>query len=496
MSAITLLQQAKIEKKRRQYKNTNLDLKTMSRSEIIQVLLPNYVIQDKPRAFHDSTKPDKYVIGGYGSGKTYTFCAEGIFLNWANMGLEVLLVIQTQSNSNLTTTQSLKLICKDNSIEYESREIKGVNYFDIAWGSKEEEIGHFLIASGYDPDSLAGPTVAAAGIDECFLQKKETFEVVIARARDPRAVINEVFFASTIKPLEQKWGHNVCENDYYGDDKTFKVTIPTTENKFATKEFIERLERNYDEETQRVLIKGENISVKGISVYRYKDTTKKKSEDLLMPKPGGSIIKLLLGFDFNVGIMCAGELWLDKFIRRQIDEYKIHDSNTDELCQLIINRMLDKYSGITDSRKLDYSLNIFMDAAAKQRKSSAKIGVTDARIVRDSFVNAGFNCHITIPNENPPVRDRVQNTNNLLDKESFVIYDNCKHSIMCRKFTKYKEGAEGFIVVTNGLWSHMSAAVDYALWHSQRMIPQEVTEGEEYRSVAPGIIVMNERKFK
>ncbi len=31
----------------------------LSRSEIIQQLLPNYVIQDKPRQFHDSTKPDK-----------------------------------------------------------------------------------------------------------------------------------------------------------------------------------------------------------------------------------------------------------------------------------------------------------------------------------------------------------------------------------------------------------------------------------------------------
>lgn len=487
----SLLQQARIERKRRISQSLNLDINKMSRSDILQKLLPNYVIQSKPKEFHDSKKPDKLIIGGYGSGKTYTLSAEGIFLNWVNKPLPVLFIIQTQANSNLTTTQTLIKLCKDNAIDYEYRDVKGVIYFDIAWGTKESDIGHFLLVSGYNPDSIAGPTVASVLFDECFKLKKETIEVGIARARDPRAVVNEVAFASTIDPLNTEWGHELCENDYKGDDKTLKIVIPTPENKFATQEFIERMKRNYDEETQRILIHGENISVKGKSVYRFKDTTKKKIEDLVFPKD--RIIKLMLGFDFNVGLMCAGEIWLDGKIRRQCDEYKIEDSNTEELCDLIINRLVEKYPGINTFNFDKYSIYIFMDAAAKQRKSSAKLGATDAFIIRDKFFMNNFNPHIYIPNENPPVRDRVQFSNNLIDKEEFVIYDNCKHSILCRKFTKWKEGTDGFSIVTSGKWSHMSAAVDYALWFSRRMIPDETQQDGVVSS--GGITMMEKREF-
>ncbi len=493
MKESTLLQQARIERKRRDSEKWKPDISKLSRSEMIQKLHPNYVIQDKPRLFHDSTKPDKYVIGAYGSGKTTTFCAEGSFLGWINRPLNVLLIIQTQSNSNLTTTDSLIKLYKDNAIEYEYRDIKGIIYFDVAWGSKEEDIAHFLIASGYNPDSIAGPTVSAVGIDECFLIKQKTRDVAVARARDPRAKINEVFFASTINPYDQDWGHEICENDYKGDDNTFKITMTAYDNKFAPKEFLDRMERTYPDDMKRVFIYGENVSLKGKAVYRYKDQTKKLHEDLVIPK--NQIIQLLFGFDFNVGMMCAGEIWLDGRIRRQIDEYKIEDSNTEELCDLMINRLLEKYPGINGVNSHMFSLNVFMDAAAKQRKSSAKLGVTDGYIVRDAFRNNNFNAHIHIPNENPPVRDRVQFSNNLLDKEEFVIYDNCKHSIMCRKFTKWKEGADGFSIVTSGKWSHMSAANDYALWWSQRMIPSE-HEQDENENKKSRIIMLDEREFK
>jgi phage terminase large subunit len=120
MKKSRLLQQAEAELAKERFAKINLvrDAK-VDRIKAIKKLLPKYDIQAKPRKFHESHKPDKWLIGGYGSGKTYTFCAEAIFLCWVNAPVPVLLITQTKGNSKATTLKTLIEMLDKNGLMYD-----------------------------------------------------------------------------------------------------------------------------------------------------------------------------------------------------------------------------------------------------------------------------------------------------------------------------------------------------------------------------------------
>ena len=467
----SLLDQAILEKKRRESKDLRLMLGKVPRSEIIQLLFPAYVIQDKPRKFFDSTKPDKWLIGGYGSGKTYTFSGNMLFLNYMNRPLEMLSVIQTKSNSEATTLKTYEEILITNGYKYRLEDDRGGTYQNliIDWDHNSDQSGIMKLASGKVADNLVSTNMAAAGIDEPFIQSEETYKAVISRVRHPEALINEVNFCGTIEPLKMSWGFEIVDDSFKGDKNTFKIVVTMDDNKFATPAYKARMRRSLSSDMQAVYLDGKNINLVGSRVYDgITDKQVKAFKEFKLP---AGLKRLMLGFDFGVGKMTAGELLLNGKRREQIDEYVTRNSNTEELCDVIIESLLRKYPGITGSKKMNYSIFIAMDSAARQRKSSAKLGTTDATIIRDKFIKAGFAVSLHIPLENPPVRDRVNFVNKLAETGRFIIYDNCKEAILDRKYTKWKEGtAKGFIIDKSNGRSHMSEAVDYPLWASQMFV--------------------------
>jgi len=448
--------------------------KGKSRLEIIKQLLPNYDIQDKPAKFHASTKPDKLLIGGYGSGKTYTGSAEDIFLAYVNRPLPGLIIIQSKSNSEVTTEDDLKKVCEDNHIEYWLEDDRGGTYrfFFMKFGDDEADVGKLMLASGSKPDLLKGPTVAFAHIDEPFVQPKETMEVVISRARDPKAVINEVIFTGTIEP-DLQWGHEYIDDEFKGSKDMLKIVIPTTENKYAPKDYIARMRRLYGEELAKMYIDGKNVNIAGKNAYtNFTTANNVKPFEKFRFKEG--VINLGIGMDFNVGKMCAAEIYLDGKVRKQIDEYITTDSNTKQLCNKIVQRLQEKYPGITGKNKFKYNILIVPDASGKARKSSADIGKTDATIIYKAFADAGFNFTLYVPPSNPLVYDRVQRINEMIAEERFLIYNNCTEAIDDRKFVKWKNTGSWELDKANGR-SHMSEAADYYLYVSLNFI--EANEG-------------------
>ena len=449
-------------------RGVKLDMR--ERSKIIKELLPKYEIQDKPRLFHDSVKPDKYFIGGYGCGKTYTGGAECIFLMYVNRPYAGLAVIQTKSASEATTEDDLVKLCKENNLEYWTEDDRGgtYRYFYIRFGEGEENIGAVMLASGSNPKLLKGTTVPFAWIDEPFVQPKETMEVVIGRARDMRAVINEVFYTGTIEPATMEWGEEIVDDDFKGDENTFKCTVSTEENKFAPKVFIDRMKRTYSIEMQEIYIKGKNLELAGERVYTG------VTDNNLIPvraQRHEGIIRIGLGFDFNVGKMCCAEFNFRKRLRIQVDEHMTFGSNTEELIRLVINRLIVKYPGIDDdNKKHKYSVIIGMDASARARQASAKRGVTSYTTIRDELKKAGITASIRILKENPPVFDRVDYINKIAQEGFFLICRNCAEAVKDRKFTKWKKDDEGKFKINkkNGR-SHMSEAADYLLWITKFM---------------------------
>ncbi len=439
--------------------------KALSRLDELSIILPNYKPQEKQTAFHLAKQRHKGIKGGYRAGKTYAFCAEAILLAYVNRPIPVILSYPTEDSAIAAGLPVLKELCRDNDIEYNF--IKDGGDFRLTFGSGEENTGRIILIG---QKFFKGITVAAVGLDEPFSQRKETYENLIARASSSQAVRQEIFWAGTPEPENMEWGFEFFEQDH-NDKDLFTITVPTYENKYLSSGYLKSLENTFDAKTKEVYMMGKYMSLSQGKVYYGFERTKNVIAHDVNHKPK-QVIELIISFDFNVDPMTAVEVYLDRKTgnRYQTDEYLIHSSNTDELCDSIITNLKSKYN-------LDnLSLIITGDASGRSKKS-ASFGKSDYMIIKDWFLRSGISFTLAVPNENPPVRDRVNYTNKLFEQKKFFISDNCKWSIRDRELVGWKRTSsnmEGFhIDKSKKDLSHLSDAGDYALWNTRVLCVEE-----------------------
>lgn len=475
MKRTGLLQQAVMEEKR-----INLDKrfgmkKGLSRLDEVSIILPNYKPQEKQALFHKSTQRQKGIKGGYGSGKTIPFIAESIILAYVNRPVPIVISYPTEDSALAVGLPVMKQFCNDNDIKYTF--IKDSGSFKMEFGSGEKNKGEIILIG---QKFFKGVTVAAVGFDEPFSQRKETFENLIARARSSKAARQEIFWAGTPEPETMEWGFEYFEQDH-NDKDLFTITISTYENKYLSEGYLKSLENTFDAKTKEVYMMGKYLSLSQGKVYygfdRQKNTLEIDDVDHKLGTKKLELIELIISFDFNVDPMTAVEVFIDKKTRNryQLEEYLIHSSNTDELCESILNNLKSKY----DINRL--SLIITGDASGKSKKS-ASYGKSDFMIIKDWFSRSGIKYTFAVPNENPPVRDRVNYTNKLFEQKRFFICKHCTWSIRDRELVGWKRSSanlDGFhIDKTKKDLSHLSDAGDYSLWNTRIICDEEFTNGE------------------
>lgn len=461
----SLLQQALMEEKKLNLESRFKHQKSLSRLDELNIVLPNYKPQEKQAQFHAASQRQKGIKGGYGSGKTYAFCAEAILLAYINRPIPVVISYPTEDSAIESGLPVLKSLCKDNDIEFSWTKDSGS--FVLTFGSSENDIGKIILIG---QKFFKGVTVAAVGLDEPFSQRKETYENLIARARAGNAVRQEIFWAGTPEPENMEWGFEFFAQDH-NDKDLFSITIPTFENKYLSKGYLKSLEDTYDAKTKEVYMMGKYMSLsQGKVYYGFDRTNNVLAIDDIHHKLKPSNNELVISFDFNVDPMTAVEMLISNGKIYQLDEYLIHSSNTDELCESIITNLDNKY----DYDKI--SLIITGDASGRSKKS-ASFGKSDYMIIKDWFLRSGIKFTLVVPNENPAVRDRVNFTNKLFEQKKFYICENCKFSIRDRELVGWKRTSsnmEGFhIDKSKKDLSHLSDAGDYALWNTRTLLTEE-----------------------
>lgn len=259
-----------------------------------------------------------------------------------------------------------------------------------------------------------------------------------------------------------QWGWEYWDKEKIENEDSYIATITTYDNVYLTDDYKRRLEEKYDSRMREVYMMGKNINLSADRAYYAFDT-----ERSVVKQNQVQTTKIIIGFDFNVDPMCAIELIIDEDVRTQVDEYVIHSSNTGELCEYIIMRLLQKYN------REDITLIITGDASGRALKT-ASFGRTDYMIIKEAFERAGFSLDLYIPNSNPPVRDRINFTNKLFETGKYLITENCKQSIKDRGLVTWKQGTDGFIIDKSRRdISHLSDAGDYALWASKKVESSE-----------------------
>ncbi|MDI6804631.1 MAG: terminase family protein [Bacteroidota bacterium] len=469
MKKLTLLQEALIEEKKLAFDAKQKLLKRKIKpTDILSVLLPNYKPQPKQCLFHNSSAYEKGIKGGFQSGKTTAFCAEAIYLGYLNRPHPVLLVSPGYDGAISILGEKLKEFCEDNNLEYEFLTSRGE--FNISFGHKPGDQIRIWLAGGESPQFLKGYTVAAAGMDEPFVQSKETFEVVLSRI-SKKSVRNAFFWSGTPEPNKMEWGLNYFERDH--NEKTlFTVTIPTHDNIHLTKTYIEKLESKYDSRTQEVYLKGKYLLLSANRVY-YAFKKQKNTFSLEHKCVSG---ELILSFDFNVDPMTAVVIAVDKSksvpVAYQLKEFSLSSSNTKELCVAVIAWIESSHNS-----KLKNKNTIIITGDATGKKRGTRSYFSDYEIIRDEFAKAGINFYFNVPNENPPVRDRVNFVNKLFEQNLFYISENCLKSIRDRELVTWKQSGEGFIIDKSKKdLTHLSDAADYGLYNNQIVLSPDSEE--------------------
>ena len=339
------------------------------------------------------------MVAGYGSGKTYIGALRSIYLSYINSPLPGMYVSPTHGLAEKTIVLTLKEIFQRSEVDYVFNQNKGefriYNWDGIIW-----------IGSGDKPNSLRGPNLSWAGIDEPFIQKREVFEQMTARVRHPEAVQSEIFLTGT--PEELNWGYQLV-NDSKIDVGT--VNASTLDNPYLPKEYKDSLLAAYSKEQVDAYVHGKFVNLTQGRVYKDFD----REKHCLNRETEGWEIGA--GMDFNVDAMSCEIFAFTKKEIHVFDEIRLKNSGTYDMAE----KLQEKYPGI----------KIFPDSSASARKTSAS--KSDHDILRQ----AGF--QILSPRKNPPIRDRVNSVNRLLRKE-LVTFTNCPYLIMDLERNVYRNG--------------------------------------------------------
>lgn len=368
------------------------------------------------RRWWDSKAFIKALVTGYGGGKTMVAAKRSISLALHNAPSPHLCVSPSYKIARRTLVPMIKAL-----LNGKQAMIPGFNFrfnrsefeFEIRHGQRE---AHIWINSGDDPDSLKGPNIGSALVDEPFIQDREVFEQVLARVRDPIAKHREIGLTGT--PEELNWGYDICEGEERENFDIEVIQAPTDANRALPPEYVQRLRKGYSARAVMAYVEGKFVSLAdGMVYYAFNDL------NVAMLKDPGH--ELSVGMDFNVDPMAACVFWRNGSHMHVIEEIELPNSDTEQMCSVIREKYGDRVK------------TVFPDASGRARKSSAPGGRSDFYYIE----RAGF--AIDCGSYNPPIRDRYNAVNGKLKpaegKPTLTIDPKCKKLIMYMKSYSHRK---------------------------------------------------------
>lgn len=355
----------------------------------------------------------KAMVAGYGSGKTFIGAKRAIALSILNKGQPHFWVSPSYKIAKRTVIPTLVELLDgkkslDPTLKYVYNKVD--NEFRINHRGRK---GVIWIGSGEEPNSLKGPNIGSATIDEPFIQNRDVFNQVLARVRAPRALHREIGLLGT--PEQLNWGYDICEGD---DKKNFDIGVmhvATEENKALPAGFVKTLLKGYTKKMVEAYLKGLFVNLSRGAVY-YGFSKERNVKEV--PDPGH---ELLVGMDFNVDPMAAIVFWIHAMHMHIVTEIEIENADTEYMCSILEqdNSKIDCseylrgqiHNFLTDegTRRIQ---TVYPDASGRSRHTSATGGESDFTIIRGPN-NDRFEL-ISHP-ANPKIRDRENAVNGKLN---------------------------------------------------------------------------------
>lgn len=296
------------------------------------------------------------LVTGYGGGKTMQMGKRMVWLALHNAPVPVITVSPSYPMAQTTIVQTI-----DELLDGRCTIERGMRYrlfrsqpyrFVVTLPDREATI---LCMSGEHPDRLKGSNVAAAGIDEPFIQDKAVFDQVVARIRHPMAKRRELNLTGTPEGV-QGWGYDLFEGSLRKRYDVGVVQCSSRENRALPRDYVQRLESGFDEASQAAYVDGKFVNLSTNRVYHSFDPTVHVAE---IEKP--DCAELCVGIDFNVNPMSWVVFWRHGEHLHFVAENERPNSDAEEVAQQV---------------RLDHPTvrNVYPDASGAQRSHAGGSG--------------------------------------------------------------------------------------------------------------------------
>jgi PBSX family phage terminase large subunit len=360
----------------------------------------------------DNTSSEVIFQGGVGSGKTWSGALKAIQKAQSTpTGVDGMIVSCTFKQQVKAVFPTLANVMEKLHVDY------SYNAQDQALliGPRKQRV---WMCSAEDPDSLAGPTIGWAWLDEAGLMqapagKRSAYERVSQRLRDRRLKTPRQMWMTSTPEGTRTWMNErvkVCASwdvSAQGKCPIHFINAPTRSNVWNPADFNERLAEMYknDPDGWRNYVEGIATDSTG-TIY-----TQLRAEHFVEANPiDARRLQLVVGWDFNIGTMATVLCTWNESARilHVFGEVVSHDITTDVHAERVVEA-LKKSSGVVivsnteGQRRLvdgrQRNVHAYIDASGAARTTNAS--TTDQRLVS----RAGF--AIRSLESNPPVRDRI-----------------------------------------------------------------------------------------
>ena len=380
---------------------------------------------------------DKYpfLLGGYGSGKTYGFCMFALRQCSKNAGKTILLAEPTYPMIRDVLQPTFELVLRQAGFDYEYSAT--ATKYRVFWKNGWCDV---IMRSAENFQRWAGLNLAAGGIDEADqLRDDRAWKMLLSRLRDGNTLT--AFGSGTpegFKFVYKYWGDNPKDG--------YKLIRGRTEdNTMLPEEFINSLKDNYDERLLKSYLNGEFTNLQqGATYYQFSRTGDKSN---VKENKYNSSLPIRIALDFNVSPMAASifQTYQQHPYVRVFDEVELHHGGGEEI---LTERMVQEIKAKYPNKEY-----IAYPDPANQRHTSALS--TDHDILRQG----GFK--VRVKPKAPRVIDRVNATNKLCEK-NLIIDPRCKGLITDLEQTVNKEGTRE-IDKSNKDRTHFSDGISYAI---------------------------------
>ena len=380
------------------------------------------------------------LIGGYGSGKTYTLCTIALLDAMHSPHAVIAIYEPSYKLVKRVLVPTMTKLFYNLGITYDYHKT------DFVWTPHIPHCGKISFRTMENPDAIVGDESYRSHVDEIDTLKPEVaklaWEKILGRTRQwPRDLPEDVMVWNNknrryepdnkVRAYTTPEGYRFCyERWKKTKDREYRyIQVPSYSNPWLPEGYIDSLYSTYSKELVEAYVEGKFVNLESGSVYHIFKRDVHHSDEVV--KPGDT---LHIGMDFNIENMAAivnvarGKAYVavDEFIYSDdIGKKKIHD--TTEMSRLIRKRYPN------------HTIYIYPDASAKGRTTAGtgRASESDLAILKQSQ----YNFKIRKRESNPDVMDRVQAVNTALEKLNLLVNTNtCKTLTECLEQQTYDNG--------------------------------------------------------